>query len=216
MAYWLACYRQISDGVRMMRIGHAIQGAARFGASVSARQANLLAWTLASSLSAWLQASSLLINQGKNIMSVNQLSCSQNGQVLIEKFEGLRLTAYQDMVGVWTIGYGHTGPDVKPGLVISQQQAVQLLINDLARFNNGVNALVTVKLNQNQFDALVSFSYNLGLGSLQNSTLLRLLNAGNFQAAADQFPRWDRAGGKEVAGLLARRNAERALFLTPV
>ncbi len=149
-------------------------------------------------------------------MSVNQLSCSQNGQVLIEKFEGLRLTAYQDMVGVWTIGYGHTGPDVKPGLVISQQQAAQLLINDLARFNNGVNALVTVKLNQNQFDALVSFSYNLGLGSLQNSTLLRLLNAGNFQAAADQFPRWDRASGKEVAGLLARRNAERALFLTPV
>ena len=78
-----------------------------------------------------------------------------------------------------------------------------------------VNALVTVKINQNQFDALISFSYNLGLGSLQQSTLLRLLNAGNFQAAADQFPRWDRAGGKEGAGLLARRNAERALFLTP-
>lgn len=109
----------------------------------------------------------------------------------------------------------HTGPDVKAGLTITQQQAEQLLINDLARFNNGVNALVTVKINQNQFDALISFSYNLGLGSLQQSTLLRLLNAGNFQAAADQFPRWDRAGGKEVAGLLARRNAERALFLTP-
>ena len=136
-------------------------------------------------------------------------------RALIEKFEGLRLTAYQDMVGVWTIGYGHTGPDVKAGLTITQQQAEQLLINDLARFNNGVNALVTVKINQNQFDALISFSYNLGLGSLQQSTLLRLLNAGNFQAAADQFPRWDRAGGKEVAGLLARRNAERALFLTP-
>jgi lysozyme len=132
-----------------------------------------------------------------------------------QAFEGLRLTAYQDMVGVWTIGYGHTGPDVKAGLTITQQQAEQLLINDLARFNNGVNALVTVKINQNQFDALISFSYNLGLGSLQQSTLLRLLNAGNFQAAADQFPRWDRAGGKEVAGLLARRNAERALFLTP-
>ena len=81
---------------------------------------------------------------------------------------------------------------------------------------SAVRAAARVKLNQNQFDALVSFSYNLGLGSLQNSTLLRLLNAGNFQAAADQFPRWDRAGGKEVAGLLARRNAERALFLTPV
>ena len=149
-------------------------------------------------------------------MSVNQLSCSPRGRTLIEKFEGLRLTAYQDMVGVWTIGYGHTGPDVKAGMTITQQQAEQLLINDLARFNNGVNALVQTRINQNQFDALISFSYNLGLGSLQQSTLLRLLNAGNFQAAADQFPRWDRAGGKEVAGLLARRNAERALFLTPV
>ena len=145
----------------------------------------------------------------------NNKSTSQRGIDLIKLFEGLRLTAYQDMVGVWTIGYGHTGPDVKAGLTITQQQAEQLLINDLARFNNGVNALVTVKINQNQFDALISFSYNLGLGSLQQSTLLRLLNAGNFQAAADQFPRWDRAGGKEVAGLLARRNAERALFLTP-
>ena len=117
-------------------------------------------------------------------MSINQLSCSPNGQTLIKKFEGLRLTAYQDMVGVWAIGYGHTGPDVKPGLTITQQQADQLLINDLVRFNNGVNALVTVKLNQNQFDALVSFSYNLGLGSLQNSTLLRLLNQGgdNYDA----------------------------------
>ena len=148
-------------------------------------------------------------------MSVNQLSCSPRGRALIEKFEGLRLTAYQDMVGVWTIGYGHTGPDVKAGLTITQQQAEQLLINDPARFTHGVTALVTVKINQKQFDALVSFAYNLGLGSLQQSTLLRLLNAGNFQAAADQFPRWDRAGGKEVAGLLARRNAERALFLTP-
>jgi lysozyme len=155
------------------------------------------------------------LNSSGETMSVNQLSCSPRGRALIEKFEGLRLTAYQDMVGVWTIGYGHTGPDVKAGLTITQQQAEQLLINDLARFNNGVNALVTVKINQNQFDALISFSYNLGLGSLQQSTLLRLLNAGNFQAAADQFPRWDRAGGKEVAGLLARRNAERALFLTP-
>ena len=121
-------------------------------------------------------------------MSVNQLSCSPRGRALIEKFEGLRLTAYQDMVGVWTIGYGHTGPDVKAGLTITQQQAEQLLINDLARFNNGVNALVTVKINQNQFDALISFSYNLGLGSLQQSTLLRLLNAGNFQAAAILIP----------------------------
>ena len=147
-------------------------------------------------------------------MSVNQLSCSQNGQVLIEKFEGLRLTAYQDMVGVWTIGYGHTGPDVKPGLVISQQQAAQLLINDLARFNNGVNALVTVKLNQNQFDALVSFAFNLGVGSLKKSTLLRKLNAGDVQGAALQFKSWNKAGGKVLTGLTRRREAEMKLFLS--
>lgn len=149
-------------------------------------------------------------------MRVNQLSCSPRGRTLIEKFEGLRLTAYQSMVGVWTIGYGHTGPDVKAGLTITQQQAEQLLINDLARFNNAVNALVQIEVNQNQFDALISFSYNLGVATLQQSTLLRLLNAGNYQAAADQFPRHDRAAGKEVAGLLARRNAERHLYLTPI
>jgi lysozyme len=139
---------------------------------------------------------------------------SPTGRAMIASFEGLRLTAYQDIVGVWTIGYGHTGPDVKPGLAITRQQADQLLVNDLARFERGVNALVTVRLNQNQFDALVSFSYNLGLSSLQGSTLLRLLNAGNFQAAADQFPRWNRAGGKEVAGLTRRRAEERKLFMS--
>ena len=139
---------------------------------------------------------------------------SPTGRAMIAGFEGLRLTAYQDIVGVWTIGYGHTGPDVKPGLAITRQQADQLLVNDLARFERGVNALVTVRLNQNQFDALVSFSYNLGLSSLQGSTLLRLLNAGNFQAAADQFPRWNRAGGKEVAGLTRRRAEERKLFMS--
>ena len=145
-----------------------------------------------------------------------QMQVSPRGRALIEKFEGLRLTAYQDLVGVWTIGYGHTGPDVKAGMTITQQQAEQLLINDLARFEKGVSALVQTPIGQNQFDALVSFSYNLGLGSLQQSTLLRLLNAGNFQAAADQFPRWDHAGGKKVSGLTARRAAERQLFLTPM
>lgn len=149
-------------------------------------------------------------------MSINNLSCSLNGQALIKKFTDLQLAAYQDRVGVWTIGYEHTGPEVKSGVTITQQEAEQLLINDLLRFERGVNALVTIKINQNQFDALVSFAHNLGLGSLQQSTLIRLLNTGNFQAAADQFPRWDRAGGKTVAGLLARRNAERELFLTPI
>jgi lysozyme len=143
-----------------------------------------------------------------------QMQVSPRGRALIEKFEGLRLTAYQDMVGVWTIGYGHTGRDVKAGMTITQQQAEQLLINDLAQFERGVNDLVTVQINQNQFDALVSFSYNLGVGALQKSTLLRLLNAGSYQPAADEFPRWNRAGGNVVAGLARRRYAERQLFLT--
>ena len=146
----------------------------------------------------------------------NNKSTSQRGIDLIKQFEGLRLTAYQDMVGVWTIGYGHTGPDVKPGLTITQQQAEQLLINDLVQFERRVNDLVTVQINQNQFDALVSFSYNLGVGALQKSTLLRLLNAGSYKPAADEFPRWNRAGGNVAAGLTRRRYAERQLFLTPI
>lgn len=149
-------------------------------------------------------------------MSNSQFRTSSAGLQLIKSFEGLRLTAYQDLVGVWTIGYGHTGPDVRPGLMITQEQANTLLAADLAGFEQGVAKLVTLLLNQHQFDALVSFSYNLGLGNLQNSTLLRLLNAGEVAAAAEQFLRWDKAGGKQVAGLISRRNAERNLFLTPV
>lgn len=148
-------------------------------------------------------------------MGVNNLNCSPKGRVLIAKYVGLRLTAYQDLVGVWTIGYGHTGPDVKSGLTITLQQADNLLAEDLSKIAQKVDTLVTVPLNQNQFDALVSFCNQLGMGELQKSTLLRLLNAGNYQGAADQFPRFDRAGGKSVPGLAARRNAERELFLTP-
>lgn len=144
------------------------------------------------------------------------MNISANGVKLIQQFEGLRLKAYQDAVGVWTIGYGHTGPDVTPGLVISQAQADALLARDLNRFETGVSRLVQVPLNQNQFDALLSFSYNLGLGSLQNSTLLRLLNQRDYAGAAAQFPRWNKAGGKVLPGLARRRAAEQALFLQPV
>lgn len=144
------------------------------------------------------------------------MNISANGVKLIQQFEGLRLKAYQDAVGVWTIGYGHTGPDVTPGLVISQAQADALLARDLNRFETGVSRLVQVPLNQNQFDALLSFSYNLGLGSLQNSTLLRLLNQRDYAGAASQFPRWNKAGGKVLPGLTRRRAAEQALFLQPV
>ncbi|QEL55978.1 lysozyme [Chromobacterium paludis] len=144
------------------------------------------------------------------------MQTSANGINLIKQFEGLKLTAYQDSVGVWTIGYGHTGTDVQPGQTISSDQAEQLLRQDLVRFEQGVGKLVKTPINQNQFDALVSFSYNLGLGNLQSSTLLRLLNQGDYQGAAGQFPLWDKAGGKVLPGLQKRRQAEQALFLTPV
>lgn len=137
------------------------------------------------------------------------------GLELIEKFEGCSLTAYYDPVGVLTIGFGHTGPDVFDGETISQTQADNLLQNDLERFEKGVNDLVARDLTPNQFAALVSFAYNLGIGALQSSTLLRMVNEGNFSGAAAQFGRWVFAGGQELEGLVARRQAEARLFQTP-
>lgn len=144
------------------------------------------------------------------------MQTNQAGLNLIKEFEGLCLHAYQDVVGVWTIGYGHTGPEVKEGLAITEHDAEQLLRGDLLRFESGVAAAVDVPLNENQFSALVSFSYNLGLGSLQKSTLLSQLNEGNHEGAAEQFPLWDKAGGRSLPGLHKRRLAEKALFQTPV
>lgn len=137
---------------------------------------------------------------------------SQRGLSLIKSFEGLRLQAYQDAVGVWTIGYGTTR-GVNAGMKISKEQAERMLLNDVQRFEPEVERLVTVPLSQNQWDALVSFTYNLGAANLESSTLLRKLNAGDYAAAADQFPRWNKAGGKVLVGLTRRREAERALFL---
>jgi len=145
-------------------------------------------------------------------MGVNNLTYSGNGLSLTESFEGLVLTAYQDQVGVWTVGYGHTGSDVTPGLTITQEQAQDLLAQDVSGAVACVNNAVTVSLTQNQFDALVDFVFNLGCGAFTGSTLLRNLNAGDFAGAAAQFNRWDRAGGQVVAGLLRRRQAETALF----
>lgn len=134
---------------------------------------------------------------------------------LIKSFEGLELEAYLCPADIWTIGYGHTG-NVKEGDSITKEEAEALLDKDLQTFRNGVKRLVKVPLNENQFGALVSFAYNLGLGSLQNSTLLKMLNAGDYTGAADQFLRWNKSGGKVLTGLVRRREAERAVFLTPV
>lgn len=142
----------------------------------------------------------------------NNLTYSGSDLALTEQFEGCQLTAYQDVAGVWTIGYGHTGPDVSPGLTITQDQAAQLLQQDVASAAACVNQAVTVALNQDEFDALVDFVFNLGQGAFRSSTMLRDLNAGDFAGAAGEFDKWDHAGGKVVAGLLRRRQAEEALF----
>ncbi|MGA2369117.1 MAG: lysozyme [Candidatus Korobacteraceae bacterium] len=143
--------------------------------------------------------------------STNNLSYS-TGLALTKQFEGLRLTAYQDSIGKWTIGDGHTGPDVQPGLTITQEKASALLLQDVASAVAAVNRLVTVPLTQNQFDALVDFTFNEGSGNLARSTLLRELNAGNTAGAAAQFLMWVYARGVQLPGLLKRRQAEAALF----
>lgn len=140
------------------------------------------------------------------------MKISIRGIELIKKYEGLRLEAYLCPAGVWTIGFGTT-KGVKNGDKITQQAAEKLLADDLSKFEIGVTCSVTVPLSQNQFDALVSFAYNVGLGALRSSTLLRLLNAGDYKGAAAQFKRWNKAGGKELAGLTRRRADEAALFL---
>lgn len=142
---------------------------------------------------------------------------SQAGIDLIKSFEGLELEAYQDIAGIWTVGHGHAGPDVHPGLKISPEMAEVLLASDLRKFEDAVNRLVTAPLAQHEFDALVSLTYNIGASALSGSTVLRRLNTGDKAGAADAFPMWNKAtvDGKlqEVAGLTRRRKAERAMFL---
>ncbi len=141
------------------------------------------------------------------------MTTSLNGQIFIQNHEGCRLLAYEDSGGVWTIGYGHTGPDVTQGLVWTQQQADDALQGDLGVPEAIVNQTVTVPLNQNQFDALVSLVFNIGGGNFGKSTLLNLLNQKAYIGAAAQFLRWDKVDGLPVKGLFNRRTDERALFL---
>jgi lysozyme len=141
------------------------------------------------------------------------MKISDKGLKLIKDFEGLKLTSYLCPANVWTIGYGSTGPHVKQGMTITEKEAEDLLKEDVKRFEECVTDAVEVDLTQDEFDALVSFSFNVGCGAFMGSTLLRLLNAGNKQAAAQQFPRWNKAAGQVLAGLTRRREAEKALYL---
>ena len=136
---------------------------------------------------------------------------SEEGIALIKKFEGCELTAYQCSADVWTLGYGHTA-GVSEGDTCTADEAETMLTEDLQKFEGYVNDLVEVDLEQNQFDALVAWTYNLGPGALKESTLLRKLNDGDFKAAPFQIKRWNRAGGKVLDGLVRRRQAEALLF----
>lgn len=136
------------------------------------------------------------------------------GTRFTEAFEGVRFTSYQDVRGVWTIGYGHTGREVGPGQVCTPAQASVWLQQDMLWAEQVVNHAVKVPITQDEFNALVDFVFNVGAGNFDSSTLLRELNAGDYAGAADQFARWDLAGGKVVEGLLRRRVAEADLFKT--
>ena len=133
---------------------------------------------------------------------------------LVKHFESCFLQAYKCPAGVWTIGYGHTGKSVTEGLKITGEEAEIILKSDLDISEEVVNKLILVKLSQHQFDALVSFTFNCGIDAFRTSTLLKKLNLEDFTGAANEFPRWCKAKGKVLGGLLRRRKSERHLFLT--
>lgn len=139
---------------------------------------------------------------------------SEAGLVLLKSFEGLRLESYRDSVGILTIGFGHTGPKVCEGLTCSRERANDLLKQDVADAEEAIHQSVKVEISQRQFDALVCLTYNIGARAFKTSTLLRLLNGGKMVGAADQFLKWNHAGGRQVAGLTKRRQAEHDLFLS--
>ena len=139
------------------------------------------------------------------------MNTSAEGIALIKKFEGCELKAYQCSAGVWTIGYGHT-KDVEEGDTISKDQAEEMLVEELHEYENYVNEYVNVALSQNQFDALVSWVYNLGPANLKASTMLKVLNDGKYEEVPYQMKRWNKAGGKVLDGLVRRREAEALLY----
>lgn len=140
------------------------------------------------------------------------MKISQAGIDLIKRFEGCKLAAYQDVVGVWTVGYGTTGADVCKGLQITEKEAETRLLVHLQGVQDAINALVSVPLTQGEFDALCSFVYNIGETAFRKSTLLRKLNDSDYDGAAAEILRWDKAGGAPVIGLTRRRHAEKDLF----
>tara|TARA_E500000178_G_scaffold271093_1_gene269082 strand:- start:68 stop:544 length:477 start_codon:yes stop_codon:yes gene_type:complete len=147
-----------------------------------------------------------------SLIQGDNMKISVEGLALIKKFEGLELDAYKCAAGVWTIGYGHT-KGVQEGDVWSEAQANEMLEIELEEFERYINDNVTVALSQNQFDALVSWVYNLGPANLKASTMLKVLNSGDYEGVPAQIKRWNKAGGKVLEGLIRRREAEALLFI---
>lgn len=145
---------------------------------------------------------------------VNNLSFGTQGSILLKSLEGLQLIGYLDSGGITTNGWGHTGKDVKEGVTITINQAINNLTSDISPVVKAVNTLVTVPLAQNQFDALVIFVYNIGIGAFTTSTLLKLLNQKQYTEVPTQLIRWDKCKGSVVQGLINRRNAEIKLWNT--
>lgn len=144
---------------------------------------------------------------------MGEMRTSPRGQAFIKGYEKCRLKAYKPTPNDrWTVGWGHTGPDVYEGLVIAQAQADALFVKDLKYFEDGVNRLVKINVTQCEYDALVSFAYNVGLGGLEDSTLLRKLNAKDIDGASAEFPKWNKQGGVVMPGLTKRRLDERRIF----
>ncbi len=140
------------------------------------------------------------------------MEIGSKGIALIKTFEGCKLEAYQDSVGVWTVGYGHIHSVVKD-TVVTQEEADTLLSFDLKIFSIGVTKLLKKPVQQHQFDALVSFAFNLGVGNLRKSTLLKLVNTNpNDHAIRAEFLKWNKAGGKVLTGLTRRRTDEATLY----
>lgn len=142
--------------------------------------------------------------------------CNAAGRALIKRFESCMLKSYQDIRGIWTCGWGETGPDIVSGLVWTQAYADERFDARIDIVAQLVDEAVRYELNENEFSALVSFVYNIGIGEFMKSTLLRDINDGELDDVPNEFPRWCMAGGKKVAGLERRRAAEVALWEKPI
>lgn len=155
------------------------------------------------------------ISEEVELDNSNQSSLPK-GLDIIKAHEGLRLTPYKDPVGKLTVGYGHTGEDVTPDMQITENDAEEMLQGKVGALEQSLRQVVKVPVSNEQFSALVSLGYNIGFNNLKNSTLMNKLNQGDYDGAAEEFSRWDKAGGKTLPGLAKRRDEEKDLFLNRI